>query len=118
MPTMNNTYRPDPAHLTAALEKARAAAVAASVDGMEGGTCNLDTPGLFLDMKREVVEDAARAAGVSVVYCGYNRTHKARTYLISRIADGMAENRTRMAEAAVRSLKSSGLDAFVHYAID
>lgn len=103
--------------LTAALEQAKEAAqkYATSEDG---GTCNFDSPAIDyrkMHMSKagaqKAIEDAGLRSfewkswgGIRLVICG--------------IGKGQGNRNTRMAEAAEKSLKASGIEVYMYYQMD
>ena len=116
MSVTNAKFLPPRARLVYdALSAAKAAAEAAR-PGDDGGTANVDSPFLHSQrgLTRDAVENAARLAGVGV--------HRYRSswwngWFVSLTA-GQGAQRTRMAEAAVRTLNECGEEASVYYQID
>lgn len=82
----------------------------------DGGTCNFDTPVINLgklrkaDRKRLAMLDWNVEPVESTVWKGW--------YYVFVTLDGQAACRTRMAQAAVKSLTESGWDAVVYYQAD
>lgn len=88
----------------------------AAYPGDDGGSANLDSP--FLHSQRgltfNAVETAARLAGVEV------RRYRSRMWngWFVRLTAGQGAMRTRMAEAAARTLTECGEEASVYYQLD
>lgn len=94
-----------------ALSKAEQAAQKYN-DTEDGGSCNFDTPIVRLNATRKqlasldwVVEEIG------------NHLHKG-WYFVGIKLSGQGNRRTRMAEAAAKSLKESGYEASVFYMVD
>lgn len=98
--------------LTAIFQIANNAAIEAQ-PGEDSGTCNLDSVHVSFGrtVPRRIIEEAASSAGIRIYSFG-------RGYYSLGVSRGMGSQRTRMAEAACRSLKESGLDARVIYRMD
>lgn len=100
--------------LTHAFTAARQAAEA--VESNDGGTCNLDTPIVYLNgVRRTVVEEAAEAAGINV---DKTRFFGRPCWFVFVPMRGQAELRSKCAEAACRALKAQGLESSVWYQAD
>lgn len=98
-----------------ALCAAKASAEAAR-PGDDGGSANMDSP--FLHSQRgltsDAVDSAARLAGVGV---RRYRSSMWNGWFVSLTA-GQGAMRTRMAEAAARTLNECGEEASVYYQVD
>jgi len=106
--------------LIQAFREAAAAALAADPgEGLEndGGTCNFDTPAVFLPGARErFVEECAAAAGISA--SAFRWLGGRRWFFVFVPLKGQANRRSRMAEAGCRRLKELGLDAVMYCQAD
>ena len=106
--------------LVKAFKDAVAAALAADAGpGLEndGGTCNYDTPVIILKGCRlGQVEAAAKQAGITTDKM--SGRHCAGNYFVYVPLHGQAMRRTKMAEAATKSLKASGYEARTWYHAD
>nr|DAF90877.1 MAG TPA: hypothetical protein [Siphoviridae sp. ctnMR5] len=102
------------AALAEALKKAKIEALKLeNVD--DGGTCNLDCPTLCLERWRESdVKKACELANLS--YSKWEDHYY--NYHILGACYGQANRRTDMAEAFTQSMKASGYNAAVWYAMD
>lgn len=83
----------------------------------DGGTCNFDSPVLFFPKgtRSERVQRIAKSAGIDLdVRRWLGRT----CYSVGTAASGQGALRTRMAEAAYRSMKDAGLDVMMYYQMD
>ena len=81
--------------------------------GNDGGSCNLDFPAIKIDIRKN-----------EIAKLDYKLGYKLNTKLwkgwrpIEIPLEGMASRRTRMAEAAVKSMKEDGYDVRVYYQLD
>lgn len=74
-------------------------------DANDEGTCNFDTPQLFLKGWRSSdIEQAFKNTGLSFFRTGY-------VIDVLGIASGQASRRTKMAEVACKSLKADGYES-------
>lgn len=101
--------------LTAALIKAKEAALLFA-DTEDGGTCNMDSPMLYLPRWRKAdVEAAAAAADLRCCeFTGWG----AKMWIICGGTYGQGNCRTTMAEAMYKSLKADGYEASMYYQMD
>lgn len=101
--------------LTRDLALAKNATFVTILDNTEdGGTCNFDAPVLFVKNARiKELEKAAANAGVRISKWGDGYYHIYGNFLC-----GQGDLRTRCAEAFAKSLKNSGWDTSVYYAMD
>jgi len=101
--------------LAQAFTAAREAALALA-DTEDGGTCNLDTPVVFLPhVPKARVEAAAALAGI----CVHHDTWLGRAcWFVYTPLNGQANRRNRMAEAATKALKDAGLNATTYLQMD
>ena len=103
--------------LTEALRRAKPAAELAVAENPEdGGTCNFDSPAIFLprwNAKR--VEEAAKKAG-----CGCFKwdCYGAKYFVFLLRVGGQGNSRTLAAETAKDSLAAEGYHASVYYQMD
>ena len=81
-------------------------------DTEDGGTCNMDTPTVFLPNWRK--SDIAQA----FILTGLVPDFKKSCVYILRACEGQGYRRTAMAEAFCDSLKASGYNAAVDYRMD
>ena len=104
--------------LTAALAKAKLAAISAVAENPEdGGTCNFDSPYIVLNRWPESrVKEAAEKAGCGCFKWGGYR--KETIYVFPVRVGGQGNSRTRAAEAAWKSLKADGYRAGVYCQMD
>jgi hypothetical protein len=106
--------------LVRAFREAAAAALTADPgEGLEndGGTCNFDTPAVFLPGAREsFVEECAAEAGISA--SAFKWLGGRRWFFIFVPMKGQANRRSLMAEAACRRLKELGLQAVMYCQAD
>lgn len=105
-----------PAKLTLLTEALKAAKEVAQAlkDTEDSGTCNFDQPILY-GVREAILKEAAEAAGVDY----YKTKRYGRVcYLLGSIMEGQANRRTRMAEAAYKTLKAAGFEVSMYYAID
>ena len=105
----------DYAKLTADLKKAKDHAISIGMaDNDDGGTCNFDTPVLVVKGARlDFLKKAAELAGVNI-----SRWESGYYHIYGDFLWGQGFLRTRMAEAFAKSLKDSGWDTYVYYAMD
>ena len=105
------------AALTAALIKAKeAGALYTDID--DGGTCNFDSPKLYLKgWRRADVEAAFAAADLrSFVYELWGT--KAYVVCGGPLQSGRGDRRTKVAEVMCASLKADGYEAGMYYQMD
>lgn len=82
----------------------------------DGGTCNFDSPTLYLPRwDRKKVETAARVAGVG---CSTWDSFSKKCYVFSVPGVGQGYTRTNAAEAMSKFLESRGYDAGMYYQMD
>ena len=82
----------------------------------DGGTCNFDSPTLYLPRwNRKKVEAAAKTAGVG---CFMWSSFSKRCYVFSVPGVGQGYTRTNAAEAMKDFLKSRGYEAGMYYQMD
>lgn len=82
----------------------------------DGGTCNFDSPTLYLPRwDRKKVETAARVAGVG---CSTWDSFSKKCYVFSVPGVGQGYTRTNAAEAVSKFLESRGYDAGMYYQMD
>ena len=96
-------------------EARRAALVAAGANPEDGGTCNFDTPVLFVKRARlsSLEKAAAEVGGIRISKWGDGCYHIYGDFLW-----GQANLRTRMAEAFTEVLGKKGYSVYVYYAMD
>lgn len=83
----------------------------------DGGTCNFDSPELFLPRwKQAEIEACAKEAGLGT-YSWKSYRGKKWVFTVPHPC-GQGDNRTRMAEAMCKSLKNSDYDASMYYQMD
>lgn len=103
--------------LTAALIKAKeAGALYTDID--DGGTCNFDSPKVYLPRwKQADVETACEAAGLR---CFDYKFYGSKAYVIcgGPLTSGQGNRRSKIAEVMCDSLKASGYDAHMYYQMD
>ena len=105
------------AELTTALELAKSAALVYA-DTEDGGTCNFDSPTINyreMHMSKAKAEKAIRAAGLR---CFDWKCYGPTQLVVSGIGYGQGNRRSRMAEAAHKSLKSAGIPTGMYYQMD
>ena len=102
-----------------AIIKANKAAIEASKPEDDWGTCNLDSVVIdFTGWRSTAIEKLSEDTGVRISYKLSSWMWKGCCF-ISFPADGMANNRTRMVEAAYKSLKEFGIEeARMYYQMD
>lgn len=100
--------------LSEALRRAKESANKYS-DSKDDGTCNFDTPQIFL--KDWSVEDVHQAFDSADLRC-YVKQGKSLVVDIYGCTSGQGSRRTLMAEAVRDSLKADGYEAFVYYQMD
>ena len=90
--------------------------IAIILDPDDGGTCNFDSPTIYLPgwNKKKVIQ-AAREAGVSA-WEWKSYTEKRFVLAVGNVGQGNA--RTRYAEAMCESLKAAGYDTGMYYQMD
>ena len=82
----------------------------------DGGTCNFDSPTLYLPRwKRQLVETAAKAAGLG---CFVWKAFSKNAYVFSVPGVGQGYTRTNAAEAMSQCLGGLGYDAGMYYQMD
>lgn len=114
MATVTGRYAQLRDDLVAAYE---AAAEAARASG-DGGTCNMDTLMITFPRGRAAaVEAAVKAAGGSYA-SSWSFHYGAGAFSIDVPHGGQAQSRTAAVEAARKSLKDRGWEAWVRYVID
>lgn len=107
-------------HLIAAIQRANTAAIeAARKNPDDGGTCNLDSVIIKLDRwKAEDIKAVSEATGASISHqlSGWHKGYR----FLGTTAHGQAGLRTRMVEAAEKSLKAENpaLDISIWYHAD
>lgn len=82
----------------------------------DGGTCNFDSPAIdyrAMHMTKSNAEKAIRAAGLRCF--PWNRLCM---LVVCGIGYGQGNRNTRMAEAAEKSLKASGVATMMYYQMD
>lgn len=99
--------------LEAAICKAEAAAQKYA-DTEDGGTCNFDTP----IIKVKATERQLAQMDWQVFKVGKRQPDGGTWYQILINLSGQGNRRTRMAEAAAKSLQESGYNASVYYEVD
>ena len=83
----------------------------------DGGTCNFDSPVLYLDRwNGKLVEQAAKEAGSSAFKWRWGRTTLG--WVISPRSSGQGNRRTRRAEAIRDEMKKRGYDVGMYYQMD
>lgn len=102
-----------------AIIKANKAAIEASKPEDDGGTCNLDSVVIdFTGWRSTAIEQLASETGIYIGTKLSSRMWKGCCF-IHFAMDGMGNNRTRMVEAAYKSLKESGIEeARMYYQMD
>lgn len=104
------------ADLATDLEAAAAYGLEVAANVEDGGTCNFDAVALDLrGWKRDKVEQAAKAAGVS---CSTWTLFGSKRYVFSIRSRYQGNARTKAAEAMAEALKLSGYDARMYYQAD
>lgn len=103
------------AALTAALIKAKETALLFA-DTYDGGTCNMDSPMLYLPGWRKADVEAAFAA--ADLRCFEYKGYGPKAWVICGGTYGQGDCRTTMAEAMYKSLKRDGYDASMYYQMD
>lgn len=103
--------------LTEALKRAVLAAQELK-DTEDGGTCNFDSPKLFLDgWSRKSIETACKAAGL--VCFDHKLFLKDKVgWVICGGTSGQGNRRTRMAERMAESLTNDGYTCYMYYQAD
>ncbi len=104
-------------NLTVALVKAKEAGMLYT-DIDDGGTCNLDSPKIYLPRWRHAdVEAAFEAAGLR---CFDYKLYGAKAYVIcgGPLDHGQVNRRTKVAEVMRDSLKEDGYDVSMYYQMD
>lgn len=107
--------------LAAALTRAEAAAIAAgNANPDDGGTCNFDTP--MIELKGWTPEEIQAVKFISGIEIGeaYNSRYWKGCRPVGTSRWGQAARRTRMAEAAHKSLKAeaAGYEVSMYYQMD
>lgn len=119
---MLERYKASAEELTGKYAKLRAdleAAIAETADleqTEDGGTCNFDSPALFLPRwNGEKVKQAAKEAGCGAFkwsFCGSGR------WVFSIPTSGQANRRSRRADAVCKALKEKGYNATMYLQMD
>lgn len=117
----NHTIRPAIIHdkvikLSEALERANEAALLYK-DFNDGGSCNFDSAVIrLLRWKETEVKQASELAGIEIgeQLSGWWRGCR----FVSTAMHGQASRRTKMAEAAKKSLEADGYDVAMYYQMD
>lgn len=102
--------------LSEALIRANEAALLLS-ETNDGGTCNFDSPVIrLLKWKDYEIKQACELAGIEIgdKLSGFWRNYR----FVSTAMHGQANCRTRMAEAAKKSLEADGYDVAMYYQMD
>ena len=103
--------------LTAALERAKEAAqIYANTE--DGGTCNFDSPAIdyrAMHMIKSKAEEAIKSAGLR---CFDWKSWNGMRLVVCGIGYGQGNRNSRMAEAAEKSLKASGVETAMYYQMD
>ena len=84
----------------------------------DGGTCNFDSPKIYLPRWRQTeVEAACEKAGLR---CFDHKFYGPKAYVIcgGPLSSGQGNRRTSVAEAMYKSLKADGYDAHMYYQMD
>lgn len=105
------------AALTAALIKAKEAGTKYT-DIDDGGTCNFDSPKIYLPRWRQKdVEKACENAGLR---CFVYTLWGSKAYVIcgGPLSSGQGDRRSKIAEVMYESLKADGYDAGMYYQMD
>ena len=111
------------ADLIGALKKAQETAKAAGLLSDDGGTCNFDSPVLYMPKgtRERTMDKIGLRAGVSFMkwesrpFAGADRT----AWLIfGDFMSGQGNRRSRSAEAFAASLKADGFESDTYYQID
>ena len=95
--------------LSIALKKAQEESMKFA-DSEDGGSCNFDTPVLFLKATRKQLQ------GLPLTKIDYGSWKGG--WFVEIPIYGMGNRRTRMAEAIAKSLNESGFNAGVYYQLD
>lgn len=104
-------------NLTYALEKAKCAALVYA-GSEDGGTCNFDSPTIdyrAMHMSKAKAAEAIKAAGLR---CVDWHSYGGIMLVVCGIGRGQGNRNSRMAEAAEKSLKASGVAAGMYYQMD
>jgi hypothetical protein len=111
------TAKIDRKSLVHAFREAAAAALAADPgQDADGGTCNFDSPTIFLPGVREkLVQECAAEAGIGF---SARKWFGRRYFFVETPAYGQANRRSIMAEAACRRLEEMGLKAVLYCQAD
>lgn len=105
------------AALTLALERAKEDAQFYA-DSEDGGTCNFDSPTIdyrAMHMSKAKAIESIKAAGLR---CFDWNSYGGIRLVVCGIGHGQGNRNSRMAEAAERSLKASGIAAGMYYQMD
>lgn len=101
--------------LSHALLRAEAHALSYS-DVNDDGTCNFDTPQIFL--KGWKPEEVQQAFDGAMLNCDIQKSGRNLVVDIRGCTKGQASRRTQMAEAVRDSLKEDGYESYVYYQMD
>ena len=106
-----------------ALKKARTAAIEAGLLGDDGGTCNFDSPVLYMPKgtHETTMKKISDAAGVNFNKWEYNpfaNSNYSAWIIYGDFVKGQGNRRTRGAEAFFNSLKSDGIKCGMYYQMD
>lgn len=102
-------------NLSDALVRAKEKALS-FIDMDDGGTCNLDTPQIFLSNWR--VDEVKQAVEKADLMCYIQKSGKGLIVDLIGCTSGQGFRRTQMAEAVRDSLKYDGYESFVYYNMD
>ena len=100
---------------------AEAKAIAQSVGGSDGGTCNFDSPALHVPegmTYQQVAAACCIAAGVNCFEWKPFKNSEKLVVLCSCAGNGQGERRTRGAESAQRFLQERGWNCGMYYQMD
>ena len=98
------------------LRRTAAAAIQATKDSEDGGTCNFDSPALYLPRwNAEQIKQAAAAAGVGAFKWESFGPVK---WVFCPRSGGQGNRRTRCAEHMAAGLQAAGYDVTMYYQMD
>jgi hypothetical protein len=103
-------------NLVNALKKSNEAALKLK-DTEDGGSCNFDSPIIKLPRwKESEIKEASEESGVDIgdQLSGWHKGYR----FVGTVKYGQANCRTRMAEAAKKSLEADGYDVSMYYQMD
>lgn len=111
------------AELIEALQKARAKATEAGLLSDDGGTCNFDSPVLYMPKgtRETTMDKIGLRAGVSFMKWEsrpFASGDRSAWLIFGDFMNGQGNRRSRIAEAFAASLKADGIESDVYFQMD